>query len=190
MSFFRRILFNLWYVLRRPPWDSGITPSELWQLIRSNPPGRAIDLGCGTGTNAITLAQNGWHVTGVDFASVAIERARHKARQQGLEITFLVDDVTRLPEAIGPFDLVLDIGCFHVISPALRPVYLKTISRILVPGGIWLLYAMQKTEADAALGLSEEEISQLATLFTLHKREDGLDPSGRRASWFWLSPPL
>jgi cyclopropane fatty-acyl-phospholipid synthase-like methyltransferase len=188
MSLLHRLLFNLWYTFRRPPWDSGVTPPELWQFLRENPAGRAIDLGCGTGTNAITMAKEGWHVTGVDFASVAIERARQKARQQNLNISFFVDDVTRLPSAIGPFDLVLDIGCFHGIRPALRPVYLKTISHILVPGGTWLLYAMCRAESNTVLGLSEKEIAEMETLFTLHRRDDGLDPSGQRSSWFWFGP--
>ncbi|PKN92823.1 MAG: SAM-dependent methyltransferase [Chloroflexi bacterium HGW-Chloroflexi-6] len=182
----RRLLFNLWYTFRRPPWDSGITPPELWQFIREKPSGRAIDLGCGTGTNAITLAQNGWHVSGVDFARVAIETARRKARQQNLEISFSVEDVTRLPDVIGPFDLVLDIGCFHGIQPTRRPVYLKTISRILVHGGTWLLYAMGRTEPNSMPGLLEQEIDEISTRFTLQRREDGFDPGGRRASWFWF----
>ena len=65
MVFFRRWLFNLWY-FQRPPWDSGISPPELMEFIRSSQPGRALDLGCGTGTNIITLAKNGWQVTGVE----------------------------------------------------------------------------------------------------------------------------
>ena len=186
MNFLRRLVFNLWYAFRRPPWDSGVTPPELWQFIHDNLPGRAIDLGCGTGTNAITLSKNGWHVTGVDFASVAIQRAREKARQEEQSIAFFVDNVTRLPAVIGPFDLVLDIGCFHAIDPALRPAYLQTIGRILVPGGTWLLYAMRRAQADAAFGLLEEEIAEIAAHFCLRRREDGFDPGGRQSSWFWF----
>jgi cyclopropane fatty-acyl-phospholipid synthase-like methyltransferase len=184
MNLLRRIIFNLWYTFRRPPWDSGITPPELWQFIHENPSGRAIDLGCGTGTNAITLARHGWHVTGVDFADVAVERARQKARRENLSITFLVDDVTRLPEVLGPFDLVLDIGCFHALDSTLRPVYLDTIGRVLVPGGSWLLYAMCRSENEATIGLDEAEITAISSRFDLIRREDGFDPGGRQSSWF------
>ena len=187
MNFLQRINFNLWYIFRRPPWDSGITPPELWQFIRENPSGRAIDLGCGTGTNAITLARHGWHVTGVDFAGAAIERARRKARRENLSVNFMVDDVTRLPEALGPFDLVLDIGCFHAIEARLRPVYLNTIGRILVPGGTWLLYAMRRSQGQSVVGLDEAEIAELSSRFQLIRREDGSDPGGRLSSWFWFS---
>lgn len=186
MSFFRRLTFNFWYLFRRPPWDSGITPPELWQFIRENPPGRAIDLGCGTGTNAITLAKNGWHLTGVDFAHPAIERARQKAREEGLQIDFLAGDVTRLSNVIGPFDLALDIGCFHGIDPRLRPVYLKTICRILIPGGTWLLYTMRRASNQAGTGLSEAEIAELGTCLSLRRREDGKDPGGRQSAWLWF----
>ncbi len=59
---FRRLAFNFWY-FRKPPWDSGISPPELLEFIRTHPAGKAIDLGCGTGTNVITLAKAGWQVT-------------------------------------------------------------------------------------------------------------------------------
>ncbi|HZD55845.1 MAG TPA: class I SAM-dependent methyltransferase, partial [Anaerolineales bacterium] len=71
MKILRRIFFNLWYY-REPPWDTGISPPELLAFIESHPAGQALDLGCGTGTNVITLARNGWQVTGVDFAPRAI----------------------------------------------------------------------------------------------------------------------
>src|SRR5512139_2762941 len=95
MGFFRRWLFNLWY-FQRPPWDSGISPPELMEFIRSSQPGRALDLGCGTGTNIISLAKNGWQVTGVDFASHAISIARRKAQSEGVTADLRVSDVTSL----------------------------------------------------------------------------------------------
>ena len=67
--------FDLWY-LRRPPWDSGIVPPEVEDFIRDNAPGHALDLGCGTGTSSLGLAQAGWTVTGVDFARRAISTAK------------------------------------------------------------------------------------------------------------------
>ena len=79
MSFLNRLMYTLMY-FRRPPWDSGQTPPELLEYLKTRTPGRAIDLGCGTGTNIITLASLGWNVTGVDFVPAAVEQARRKAK--------------------------------------------------------------------------------------------------------------
>ncbi|MDK1118669.1 MAG: methyltransferase domain-containing protein [Anaerolineae bacterium] len=69
---FRNLFFKLIYYFK-PPWDTGISPPELFDFIKNNPAGAAIDLGCGTGTNLIRLAQAGWDVTGVDFVARAIK---------------------------------------------------------------------------------------------------------------------
>src|SRR5579885_2975421 len=81
-----RWLFTIMYWRGRPPWDTGISPPELVEAIegpQALPPGRALDLGCGTGTNALYLARHGWQVTGIDFAAPAIEQARRKAQAAG-----------------------------------------------------------------------------------------------------------
>ena len=109
---FRKLFFNLQY-FKQPPWDTGISPPELIQFMAGHPPGRALDLGCGTGTNAIELAKRGWQVTGIDFARRAIRIAHSKAKMAGVQIDFRVADVSKLPDIAGPFDLILDIGCFH-----------------------------------------------------------------------------
>ena len=93
MNFLRRIHFNFWY-FRRPPWDSGISPPELLNFISKHPAGRAIDLGCGTGTNVITLAQNGWQVVGIDFAQRAIQIAKRKIKNVNIQADLYVSDAT------------------------------------------------------------------------------------------------
>src|SRR5512141_3185778 len=96
----RWMRFNLMY-FGSPPWDTGITPPELREFIRRHQPGKVLDLGCGTGTNLISLAQAGWRVVGVDFALKAVEEARKKLKAAGLEGRVIRGDVTRmdLPEA-------------------------------------------------------------------------------------------
>src|SRR5690606_2474840 len=102
------------------------------------PPGRALDVGCGTGTNAIRLAEHGYTVVGVDVAPLAIEQARAKARP-GLPCRFVTLDVlATLPDG-GPFQLVFDRGCFHVFdAPADRARLVAQVAAVLAPDGVWL----------------------------------------------------
>jgi methylase of polypeptide subunit release factors len=108
----RRFLFHYWY-FGQPPWDTGVSPPELLDFIQNHKPGRAIDIGCGTGTNVITLANAGWEVLGVDFAPRAVKLARQKAEQAGVQAQFLIRDATKLKGIEGPFELAFDLGCFH-----------------------------------------------------------------------------
>jgi cyclopropane fatty-acyl-phospholipid synthase-like methyltransferase len=179
----RYLNFNLWYYLK-PPWDSGISPPELLDFIANHPAGSAIDLGCGTGTNVITLAQHGWQVTGVDFAPRAIQLAKRKAQKTNLKINVRVDDVTRLNQITGPFDLALDIGCFHSIGD--RPVYLTTLHRILQNSGSWLMYGFFKSELQkSGPGLSEPDLDLIQSMgFQQISRHDGFDKRERPSAWF------
>ncbi|HEY3476068.1 MAG TPA: class I SAM-dependent methyltransferase, partial [Anaerolineales bacterium] len=122
----RRLLFNYWY-FGRPPWDTQVSPPELLEFIQNHEPGRAIDLGCGTGTNVVTLAEAGWRVTGVDFAPRAIKLAREKASKAGVQAEFFVSDVTKLQGISGPFEFALDLGCFHGIPDNRRMKYLEQL---------------------------------------------------------------
>ena len=100
--------------------------------------GDALDLGTGPGTQAMQLARRGFTVTATDISEAAIRLAREKAEAQGLTITWQQDDVlaTRLS---GPFDLIFDRGCFHVLPPERRPDYASTIAGLLKPGGFFFL---------------------------------------------------
>jgi 2-polyprenyl-3-methyl-5-hydroxy-6-metoxy-1,4-benzoquinol methylase len=98
----------------------------------------ALDLGTGPGTQAMQLAQRGFDVTATDISEAAIRLAREKAEAQGLTIAWQQDDVlaTRLS---GPFDLIFDRGCFHVLPPERRPDYVNTIASLLKPDGSFFL---------------------------------------------------
>jgi len=182
---FLRLFFNFWYLFRRPPWDSGISPPELLRFIHSHPPGKALDLGCGTGTNIITLAKAGWETTGVDFAASAVFKARRKARQAGITADFRVGDVTRLEFPPQTFDLILDMGCFHGLEPGRRAVYARGVQSWLSPGGTFLLYAFIDTSGSSAFGISDRHLTLFSSL-TLTLREDGVnpDPMARPSAWF------
>ncbi len=160
------LFWNLMYLFR-PPWDTGRPqPALVEWLERTRPrPGRALDLGCGTGTNAIYLARYGFQVTGVDIARLAIARSRRKARRAGVQARFLVADVTDLPPDLGPFDLALDVGCFHSLDEQARRGYAASLRRVLAPGGVFLLYVFLRQEGGprrpGPRGVTPEEVRAL-----------------------------
>jgi SAM-dependent methyltransferase len=182
LNILRRLTFNLWYY-HRPPWESGVVPAEVTGFIQKYPPGCALDLGCGTGTSSIALAKAGWQVTGVDFARRAIRMARRKARRAGVEVDFHVEDVLRLRGIHGPFNLVLDIGCFHGLAGKERPVYLENLEKLLAPRGFWLMYGFFKADALPGPGLLEDDLKMAARYFRLVERIDGVDKKERPSVW-------
>jgi methyl halide transferase len=129
------------YEAGETPWDTGEPDEHLVEFLRSNPVkgGRALDVGCGTGTNALWLAEQGFTVLGVDISSAAIERALAKAAKRVLDCHFATADF--LSEAIsdGPFDLVFDRGCLHVFDKAEdRARFAQRVASLLKPEGRWL----------------------------------------------------
>ena len=178
----RRLWFDLWYWLpRQPRWDTGVTPPELERFVGSHPPGRALDLGCGTGTNVVYLARHGWDAVGVDFAGRAIAKARRRARDAGVACTLFVGDVTRLSVA-GPFDLALDIGCLHSIAASGRAGYAAGLAGVMRSGGTYLLYAF--APGGPAVGLNAEDVrATFADAFEVVGVEEG---RGRPSAWYTL----
>jgi cyclopropane fatty-acyl-phospholipid synthase-like methyltransferase len=108
-------------------------------------PCRAIDLGCGEGSNAaIFLARSGFDVTGVDFSHTAIKRARNNAQEAGLEITFFEDNLTDLRHVTGTFDLLVDFGALNDMNRENRSSYVENIVPLTRPGTRYLLGAFNK----------------------------------------------
>ena len=163
-----------------------MSPPELFDFLIQHTPGRAIDIGCGTGTNIITLAKAGWQVTGVDFAPRAIHLARQKIRETGIQAGLSVNDATNLRGISGPFDLALDIGCFHGIPKDGQSKYINQLDRILAPNGFWLMYGFFKPSTEqAGPGLVEADMNPISSQLTLVSRRDGFDDKRDRPSaWF------
>lgn len=177
----RRFFYFLSY-FGKPPWDSGISPPELMEFLENNPPGIALDLGCGTGTNAITLAQYGWKTTAIDFMPKAIWLARKKARQSGLKINFRLGDVTHLKNLAGPFDLILDIGCYHNLSPHEKRAYRVNLSSWLAPAGAFLLYGFLSSDTGAQFGITPTDLEEFTKMLMLISRTDSTDRD-RPSTW-------
>jgi SAM-dependent methyltransferase len=133
--------------MQREDWDRKYAEVENLWAVRPNrflvaevsalEPGRALDLACGEGQNSIWLAGLGWAVTGVDYSSVAIEKARARALREGVEVEFLCTDLLDLHPEPGGYDLVI-VLYLHVAADD-RRVVLERASRAVAPGGTLLV---------------------------------------------------
>lgn len=179
--------FNWRYFRGETPWDTNITPPEVMEFIFQIPPGKALDLGCGTGTNAITLARHGWEVTGVDFAQRAIRIARQKASTEGLKIEFHVADVTDLGFLKDKYDYALDIGCLFTLKEKERSRYALGLYRLVRPEGWYMLYAWLPSEwkKGRSWGISQEEVEALLGKEFNRVRMVLGEERGRSSAWYW-----
>ncbi|MEA2546032.1 MAG: hypothetical protein QOI09_1305 [Chloroflexota bacterium] len=145
----RRALYDLMYRIGAP-WDGPARP-ELVTLVVGGvltphqlPPGRAVDLGCGTGSTAIYLAQHGFEATGIDFSAIALRTARKRAATLGMDrrVRFVEGDLTAsaIPGVDGLFDLVVDYGTLDDLDPAGRWAMATLISKLARPGALFLFW--------------------------------------------------
>jgi len=185
-------LFWEWmYLFKKTPWDTGITPPEIAAMIESGkvPIGHALDLGCGTGTNAIYVAQHGFEVTGIDISRRAISLAKRKIRSAQLTDRVRLErgDVTLLRRwALGhSIDFAYDIGCFHNLNAEARQRYVASLTAVLKPGAFYMLYAFEPHADRRGVALDE-----IAALFDAAYQIDGLrrgsDRGGRGSAWYTL----
>lgn len=118
-------------------------------------PGRAIDLGCGNGRNAIFLSRSGFATEAVDYSLTAIDWARERATEAGVDILLRHQSVFELQFEAGSYDLVYDSGCFHHIPPHRRNSYVALVSRALKPGG---LFGLACLSPEGGSGYSDQEV--------------------------------
>jgi SAM-dependent methyltransferase len=143
------------------PWDIPGPQPEFVRLEESGAiRGSVLDVGCGTGENALYLAARGHEVWGLDFVPVAIERARAKASERGLSVHFQVGDALRLDRLGRTFDTVIDCGLFHTFSDEERPVFVKGLARVLPPGGVYhmLCFSDQEPPGEGPRRITQREI--------------------------------
>src|SRR5579871_5895754 len=127
------------------PWDIG-RPQKAFLAVADRIQGSVLDAGCGTGETSLYFAARGCKVTGIDFLEVVIQRARDKAVQRGLAVTFLVKDALTLQDWGERFDHVLDSGLFHVFSDDDRKRYVAGLATVLRTGGTLFLMCFSDEE--------------------------------------------
>lgn len=157
-------MYRLMYRIGFTPWDTGEVPSELSVLIEGPAglaAGRALDIGCGTGTQAVYMASHGWEVTAVDAVPRPLSQARARADAAGVSVDWILADVARLHRlGLAPgFTLIFDRGCFHGLGESQRGAYAAVVDGLAAPGATLLMMAFAPNRLIAApAGLEESEL--------------------------------
>jgi SAM-dependent methyltransferase len=134
--------FHRMYADGAAPWDIGRPQPEMVALEDADSFGPTVlDVGCGTGEVALFLASRGHTVVGVDAVPAAIEQAREKAEQRGVEMTFVAGDVLEVLTRLSgqPFDAVVDVGFFHALTDDDRVTFARELADAMAPGGVYAL---------------------------------------------------
>ena len=144
-----------------PAWDIGRPADELQRIVKEGTVRacRVVDLGCGSGTDAIFLASHGFRVTAIDISPTALRQAAEKARKAGVSVRWVLADVLALPH-LEPFDFVYDRGCYHNVRDQNLAGYIEAVRRLSHPGTRFLLLSARRDEQAAAdaPGVTEEEL--------------------------------
>lgn len=122
------------------PWDTGRPDTYLVRMVSRWPVRRGVvlDIGCGTGTNSLWLARQGFEVTGLDISQEAVAMARKRADEEGVACRFVCGDFLTndiVPASVG---FVFDRGCFHAVQEEDRNVFVDQVAQLLTPDGLWL----------------------------------------------------
>lgn len=157
-----RLLWWLAYRFGFAAWDTGRPVPMVVEAVEGPnrmAPGRALDLGCGTGRNAVYLARHGWDVTGVDLVHHAVALARRNADAAGVSPRLLEGDVTRLEDlGVGcGFDLLVDAGCYHAVPMDRRDAYAAGVTAVAAPGARLLMFGVGRAPVPGA-GVTKEEL--------------------------------
>lgn len=182
------------YAEQRLPWDAELPPPEVIDVVKTLPPGRALDLGCGLGRACVYLARHGWQCDGIDFVEQAIVTARQRAERAGVsdQIAFHVASVADLDFLQPAYDLIIDVGCLHAQNAEVQIKYAQHATRLLKPGGCLLLFAHVRNEADPAdgHGITAAQIQELFQPgFATERVERGSTTVGGDtwpSAWYWM----
>ncbi|MFG2926656.1 class I SAM-dependent methyltransferase [Streptomyces sp. NPDC048305] len=173
----------------KPPWDWGITPPELIAVVEGADavrPGSALELGCGTGTNAVYLAGHGWRVDAVDLVERAVLQAREKVVTAKVDVNVLCGDATRLDEIglPGPYDLFFDLSCYCGIPPHRRDDYAAGLTSRAAPGARLLMFGYGPEAFDDPIsGVTADELRSRFTGWSVTDVTPGTNP----VPTFWFT---
>ena len=179
-----------------PPWDAGVPHAELARVLDEYhlKPQTVLEIGCGTGADAILLARRRFEVTAVDCSAIALERARLRAEQQDALLRFVLADVFEFARSAGKFDFVYDAGLYHYVRDSRLEEYFDMLWRVTRPGSYYLCLAgapSETPEQDGPPQVGEDDIqNELGRLLeSVHLRPTRLECSAshrHHAAWSCL----
>ena len=161
------IPYGLLYRLGFAPWERRDV-AESWRPLLDGPhapmPGRALDVGCGSGGDAVYLAKRGWQVTAVDSVEKAVASAKQRAVDEGVDVQWVAADVAALGRlGLKPgYDLLYDFGCIHGLTDAERQGAAAGLTQLAAPGATLLITAFKAGRRIALpRGMNQEDIVAL-----------------------------
>jgi SAM-dependent methyltransferase len=150
-----------------PPWDIGRPQKGIVGLAEQGfVKGAVLEVGCGTGEHALALAARGFLVLGVDFVPAAIDRARAKAAERGIDARFVVGDALELGALGEQFDTIIDVGVFHVFDDGDRARYVASLAQALRAGGLYAMLVFSDREPKDWGGPRRIAKSEIEAAFT------------------------
>jgi cyclopropane fatty-acyl-phospholipid synthase-like methyltransferase len=179
-----KLFYELGYRHFTMPWEGGAR-SELVDLVESGrlQPCRAVDLGCGSGANAVFLASHGFDVTGVDFAASALEKAARLADASEVHVEWVRDDLTHLTNLKGQFDLLVDYGALDDLGDRDRDRYVEQVTPLAKPGARFLLWCFEwsprwwERAMPFAMAMEPGEVEhRFGDRFVIERLAGGFDP--------------
>lgn len=189
------LIYRVMYRIGFTPWETGVVPEELSALVEGGealPAGHALDIGCGTGTQSVYLAQHGWRVTAIDAVDRPLVRARARADAARVDVEWLKANVSELASlGIEPgLTLAFDRGCFHGLNDRERAAYAAGVTALTAPGAILLMMAFAPSRVPGAPhGVEDTELAARFDGWALSATQpdrDG-DPAGamRNVPRYW-----
>ncbi|WP_078381178.1 class I SAM-dependent methyltransferase [Sutcliffiella halmapala] len=126
--------------------------------------GRALELGCGPGRNAIYLAEKGWKVDAIDVSQESLRWAKERATEKQVEVNFIHHNIFDIQLENDTYDLIYDSGCLHHIAPHRRVSYIELVKTKLKPGGYFALTCFEENGALGGSTISDWEVYQVRSL--------------------------
>jgi 2-polyprenyl-3-methyl-5-hydroxy-6-metoxy-1,4-benzoquinol methylase len=164
---FQKFYFDLSYKFGFAEWDVNKAQPDLINLVKQGKINgqKILDIGCGSGDNAIYLAKQGFEVTGIDYAKKGIQLAKSRAEKSHTSVDFLVGDAFNLSWLNYQFDTVIDYGLYHNIPLEKLDKYLSSVEQVIKPNGLFIIQSFGENAPKSNFGPRQVTENELKNVF-------------------------